>query len=244
MRSEGAALVLRKRLDAALSDGDRIYAVIRGSAGNNGGAGSCSLGTPSRAGQQALVEAALRDAGMAPERVDVVECHGTGTRTGDPVELGALGAALLGRRGADRPLRVGSVKTQSGHTEGAAGVAGLIKRALSLHPGRLVRSLHCATPNPAIDWAGGRIALIGAAQPWAADGDLPRVGGVSAFGIAGTNAHVVLEEAPRRVAGVPAAAARPALAALSARSPQALRDSARALSAALSAAAAPSPADA
>ncbi len=244
VRSEGAALVLLKRLDDALADGDRIYAVVRGSAVNNDGAGSGSLGTPSRAGQQALVEAALRDAGVAPERFDVVECHGTGTRTGDPVELGALGAALLGRRGTDRPLRVGSVKTQIGHTEGAAGIAGLIKLALSLHHRHLVRSLHCTAPNPAIDWAGGRIALIAAEQPWTADGELPRVGGVSAFGIAGTNAHVVLEEAPRQAAAASNTATRPALAALSARSPQALRESARALSAALSAADAPALADA
>ncbi|MGB0128372.1 MAG: type I polyketide synthase, partial [Rhodocyclaceae bacterium] len=222
VRSEGAGIVVLKPLAAALADGDRIYAVIRGSAVNNDGHSSGSMGTPSRSGQEALLRSAYADAGVAPGRVGYVEAHGTGTRAGDPVELGALGAVLgEGRPGGER-ARVGSVKTNFGHTEGAAGVAGLIKVTLAVHHARIPASLHCHELNPVVDWANAPYELARSAVAW----DAPsRVGGVSAFGIAGTNAHVVLENAPPPF--LPADAnvlpSRPALLVLSARSPEALR---------------------
>ncbi len=197
VRSEGAGLLVLKPLDKAQADGDRVYAVIRGSAVNNDGHGSGSMGTPSRAGQAALLRRAYADAGVSLQRLGYVEAHGTGTRAGDPVELGAL-IDVLGESASDGALRthVGSVKTNIGHTEGAAGVAGLVKVALALHHGQIPPSLHCKTPNPAIDWANAPIALVPQRLDWKSAG---RVAGVSGFGIAGTNAHVVLEAAPARL---------------------------------------------
>ena len=166
VRSEGAALVVLKLLDRAVADGDRIYAVIAGSAVNNDGRSSGSMGTPSRVGQEALLRTAYRDAGIAPSRVGYVEAHGTGTRAGDPAELGALGAVLgEGRSDGTRAL-VGSVKTNFGHTEGAAGVAGLVKVALALHHGQIPPSLNCKTLNPAIDWANAPCEIARQATSW------------------------------------------------------------------------------
>lgn len=227
VRSEGAGLVVLKRLSRALADGDRVYAVIRGSAVNNDGRSSGSMGTPSRTGQEELLHSAYRDAGVAPGQVGYVEAHGTGTRAGDPVELGALAAVLGERRAPGQRAAAGSVKTNFGHTEGAAGVAGLIKATLALHHGRIPASLHCREPNPAIPWADMLLAIAREAMPWpAVPGE--RVAGVSAFGIAGTNAHVVLQDLPAAVAAVDTGAntgsGRPcALLPLSARSADALR---------------------
>ncbi|MBX3611468.1 MAG: SDR family NAD(P)-dependent oxidoreductase [Hydrogenophaga sp.] len=224
VRSEGAGVVVLKPLARALADGDRIYALVRGSALNNDGRSSGSMGTPSQAGQEALLRSACADAGVAPAAIDYVEAHGTGTRAGDPVELGAIGTVLGEARERGRPVHVGSVKTNIGHTEGAAGVAGLIKAALALHHERIPQSLHCQQPNPAIDWDGLGVAIAREAMTWPR-GDHPRRAGVSAFGIAGTNAHVVLEEAPEpqpRASEVPNQ--RPSLLVLSARDAAALRE--------------------
>lgn len=227
VRSEGAGLVVLKRLSRALADGDRVYAVIRGSAVNNDGRSSGSMGTPSRTGQEELLRSAYRDAGVAPAQVGYVEAHGTGTRAGDPVELGALAAVLGEERDPAQRAAVGSVKTNFGHTEGAAGVAGLIKATLALHRGRIPASLHCREPNPAIPWADMPLAIAREAMPWpVVPGE--RVAGVSAFGIAGTNAHVVLQDLPSAVAAaetVPdSAGGRPCVVLpLSARSADALR---------------------
>ncbi|MDZ4361103.1 MAG: polyketide synthase, partial [Variovorax sp.] len=222
VRSEGAGLVVLKSLQRALDDGDRIYAVIRGSAINNDGRSSGSMGTPSRVGQEELLRSAYRDAGVAPSRVGYVEAHGTGTRAGDPVELGALSAVL----GDDRPPAhravVGSVKTNIGHTEGAAGVAGLIKAALALHHQHIPQSLHCKVLNPAIPWADMPVAVAQEAAPWPRGAEA-RVAGVSAFGIAGTNAHVVLEDAPAQPQAAVVSTRAHALLALSARSAAALK---------------------
>jgi len=193
VRSEGAGLVVLKPLARAQADGDRIYALVRGSAVNNDGHGSGSMGTPSRSGQQALLRAAYRDAGRPAAEVGYVEAHGTGTRAGDPVELGALSDVLGEGRASGARAAVGSVKTNVGHTEGAAGVAGFIKAALALQHRQIPASLHCVEPNPAIPWAQMPVEVARAARPWPADAPLA---GVSAFGIAGTNAHVVLEGAP------------------------------------------------
>ncbi|MEO8057465.1 MAG: type I polyketide synthase [Burkholderiales bacterium] len=225
VRSEGAALILLKALDRALADGDRIYALVRGSAVNNDGRSSGSMGTPSRIGQEELLRSAYRDAGVSPGRVGYIEAHGTGTRAGDPVELAALGAVLSEGREPNQRARVGSVKTNIGHTEGAAGIAGLIKVALSLHHASIAPSLHCKTPTTAIDWPAMPLELAREGSLWPDSGG-PRIGGVSAFGIAGTNAHVVLEQAPlpADLLASDSALAKPAVLPLSARSPAALRE--------------------
>lgn len=223
VRAEGAAVVALKTLAQARADGDRVYAVIRGSAVNNDGKSSGSMGTPSRIGQQALIHSALRDAGVSPAQVAYVEAHGTGTRAGDPVELGALAAVLAEGRPTGSKVQVGSVKTNIGHTEAVAGVAGLIKGALMLHHGVIPPSLHFTRPNPDIDWRSTPVAIPTEAMPWPESAH-PSIMGVSAFGIGGTNAHVVLEAdaAPVQQADAPADAA-PFLLPLSARSDAALR---------------------
>ncbi len=229
VRSEGAGIVVLKRLTQALADGDRIYAVVRGSATNNDGCSSGVLGRPSRIGHEELLRAAYADAGVPPTSVGYVEAHGTGTRAGDPVEIGALGAVLGAGRGAGATCLVGSVKTNIGHTESAAGIAGLIKAALVLHQGEVPASLHFHEPNPQVPWADLAFRVPNRTEAWPAQASQsgPRVAGVNSFGISGTNAHAVLESAPA-MAQTPAPASkalvhRPALLVLSARSPEALR---------------------
>ncbi len=197
VRSEGAGIMVLKPLAKALSDGDPIYAVILGSAANNDGKTSGSFGTPSRIGQEKLLRQAYSDAGVSPGFVHYIEAHGTGTQVGDPVELEALGSVLqLGRREGSTCL-VGSVKTNLGHTEGAAGIAGLIKVALSLRHRVIPPSLHCNEPNPNIPWQALPLIVARELSPWPSE---PGAGlaGVSSFGIAGTNAHVVVAERPNR----------------------------------------------
>ena len=223
VRSEGVGVVVLKSLCDAVDDGDRIYAVIRGSAINNDGRSSGSMGTPSQVGQEELLRAAYDDAGVSPGHIGYVEAHGTGTRAGDPVELAALSAVLSEGRAPDTRAYVGSVKTNIGHTEGAAGVAGLIKAALALHYGSIPLSLHCREPNPVIPWSDIPCAIPQARQDWPGE-SCPRLAGVSAFGIAGANAHVVLEQAPViGAAGVPVNPRQAQLLPLSAKSPEALR---------------------
>jgi acyl transferase domain-containing protein/acyl carrier protein len=195
VRSEGAAMVVLKRLSQAIVDGDPIYAVIRGSAVNNDGQSSGFLATPGQQGQEEMLRTAYRSAGVNPRDVQYVEAHGTGTRTGDPVELGALGTVLGQDRPLHTPLLVGSVKTNLGHTESAAGIAGLIKVALSLKNGLIPPSLHLKELNPNIHWQEWKLTIPQVPMPWS--GDQEKIAGVSAFGIAGTNAHIVLAEAPK-----------------------------------------------
>jgi acyl transferase domain-containing protein/acyl carrier protein len=195
VRSEGAAVVALKRLSDAVDHGDRIHAVIRGSAVTNDGRTSGYLATPGQAGQEIMLRRAYADAGVDPASVQYIEAHGTGTAAGDPVELGAIGAVVGAARPADRPCMVGSIKTNCGHTEGAAGVAGLVKVALALEHGRVPPSLHCTEPNPNVRWDDLHIRVC--SEPHALEqGDAPAIAGVSSFGIAGTNAHVVLEGPP------------------------------------------------
>ncbi|MCP4655644.1 MAG: type I polyketide synthase, partial [bacterium] len=223
VRSDGVGVVVLKPLSRAQADGDRIYAVIRGSAVTNDGRSSGQLMTPGRGGQEAVLRRAYRDAGLPPAEVDYVEAHGTGTRVGDPVELEALAAVLGEGCSADQKCRVGSVKSNIGHTEGAAGFAGLIKVALALRKGQLPASLHCDTLNPAVPWDEIPLEVQRRTEPWPAR-PRPHRAGVSAFGLSGTNAHVVVEEAPPPAATrPPAAAGRLRLLPLSARSPEALR---------------------
>ena len=222
VRSEGAGMVVLKRLDHALAAGDRIYAVIRGSAVNNDGRSSGSMGRPSRLGQEELLRTAYADAQLAPSQVAYVEAHGTGTRAGDPVELGSLQSVLAEGRPPQRRAYVGSVKTNFGHTEAAAGIAGFIKAALVLHHGAIPPSLHFRTPNPNIPWDALPVTIPTTLLPWPEG--LPAVAGVSSYGIGGTNAHVVLEGAPeQQVIWAAAPARRSSLLPLSARSPEALR---------------------
>jgi acyl transferase domain-containing protein len=192
VRGEGGAAVLLKPLPAALADGNTIYCVIRGSATNNDGA-TDTLTTPSAPAQAAVLAAAYRAAATDAAAVDYVELHGTGTRAGDPVEAAALGAALGARRPAGAPLRVGSVKTNIGHLEGAAGIAGLVKVVLTLHHRVLPPSLHFGTPHPDIPLAELNLRVQRAAEPLPSD--RPAVAGVSSFGMGGTNCHVVLASA-------------------------------------------------
>ncbi len=233
VRSEGTALIALKRLEDAIADGNPIYALIQGSAVNNDGRSSGFLTTPGGAGQEDLLRKAYQDAGVSPGQVQYIEAHGTGTRAGDPVEIGAIGAVVKEGRPKGSVCRVGSVKTNFGHAEGAAGVAGLIKVALSLKHHFLPASLHFQTPNPAIPWDELPVRIQAQPEPWP-EHEGTALGGVSAFGIAGTNAHIVLTEAPETA--VPGAApgrasGSPYLVPLSARSPVALRDQAAALQA-------------
>lgn len=218
--SEGCGVLALKRLDDARADGDPILAVLRGSAVNQDGR-SNGLTAPNGLAQQDVVRRALDDAGLSPSQIDYVECHGTGTALGDPIEATALGAVFSGRPDA-RPLQIGSVKTNFGHAQAAAGVAGVIKVALALQRGALPASLNFSEPSPHIAWARLPLEVVDQPRAWRR-GDVPRRAGVSSFGISGTNAHVILEEAPA-ADDANAAAPEPAesLVLLSARSAPAL----------------------
>ncbi|MFJ1455345.1 type I polyketide synthase [Nocardia sp. N2S4-5] len=222
VRGEGGGIVVLKPLSAAMRDGDTIRAVVRGGAVNNDGA-TMGLTTPSIDGQAAVLRAAYERAGVAPDRVGYVELHGTGTRVGDPIEAAALAAVLGAGRTAATPLRVGSVKTNIGHLEGAAGVLGMIKTVLALEHGRIPPSLNYRAPNPRIPLEQWRLRVQDRLGDWP-DHDRERVAGVSGFGIGGTNCHLVLS-APGPVAPEPVSRPRGAPIAwtLSARSATALR---------------------
>ncbi|NVJ06369.1 SDR family NAD(P)-dependent oxidoreductase [Myxococcus sp. AM001] len=234
VRGEGAGVVVLKRLSEALADGDPVLAVIRGTAVNQDGR-SNGLTAPSRHAQERVIESALRQGGVAPLDVGYVEAHGTGTSLGDPIEVQAL-AAVLGRgRPATSPLGIGSVKTNLGHLEGAAGIASLIKAILALRQRELPRSLHFKEPSPHIPWAELPVEVISEHRAWRVPEGVRRIAGVSSFGFSGTNAHVVLEEAPKGGprAEAPAPVERPELLVLSARSAESLREAAGRLSAML-----------
>ena len=201
VRSEGAGVVVLKPLSKALADGDPIYAVIRGSAVNQDGR-SNGLMAPNPLAQEAVLREAYRQAGVSPGEVQYVEAHGTGTLLGDPIEAKALGAVLGVERPPGQHCAVGSVKTNLGHLEAAAGIAGLIKVALALQHREIPPSLHFEEPNPHIPFDELPLRVQTALSPWPADAG-PALAGVSSFGFGGTNAHVVLEEAPPAVAGMP-----------------------------------------
>ncbi|XHF15017.1 amino acid adenylation domain-containing protein [Archangium gephyra] len=194
-RGEGAGVVVLKRLSDAERDGDRVIAVIRGTAVNHDGRSS-GLTVPNGVAQEAVIRAALQDAGVEPASVSYLEAHGTGTRLGDPQEMRAIAHVYGEQRPAGAPLHVGSVKTNIGHLESAAGVAGLCKVALSLSRGRIPAHLHLRTPSTRIPWANIPVKVPRETVEWNA-GTGPRRGAVSSFGLSGTNAHVVLEEYAR-----------------------------------------------
>ncbi|RBM15535.1 polyketide synthase, partial [Streptomyces sp. PT12] len=191
VRGEGGAVLLLKPLYLALADGDRVHGVILGSAVNNDGGGD-SLGTPRGSAQEEVVRLAHERAATNPERVGYVELHGTGTPVGDPIEAAALGAALGTGRPADEPLRVGSVKTNIGHLESAAGIVGLLKVVLSITGGELPPSLNFAEPNPDIPLKRLNLRVQAELGPWPGNGAEPPLAGVSSFGLGGTNCHVVV----------------------------------------------------
>jgi len=195
-RGEGCGVVVLKRLSDAIAHGDNILALIRGSAVNQDGASS-GLTVPNGPAQQALIRHALAGAGVEPGQVSYVEAHGTGTSLGDPIEVESL-AAVLGRgRSKDQPLIIGSAKTNIGHLESAAGVAGLIKLVLALQHQEIPPHLHLKNPNPYIPWAELPVVIPTQLTPWPSPNG-PRIAGLSGFGVSGTNAHLVVEEAPVR----------------------------------------------
>ncbi|MCF3650814.1 amino acid adenylation domain-containing protein [Synoicihabitans lomoniglobus] len=195
VRGEGCGAVVLKRLSDAERDGDAILAVVRGSAINQDGPSS-GLTVPHGPAQEQLLRDALTRAGLQPSDIDYIEAHGTGTSLGDPIEVGALGRVFASGRTTACPLRLGSVKTNLGHLESAAGMAGFIKTILALHHEALPPHLHFDTPSPQIDWQGDRIVVPTKLTPWPRH-DRPRRAGLSAFGFSGTNVHVVIEEGPR-----------------------------------------------
>ncbi|QDU91227.1 Phthiocerol/phenolphthiocerol synthesis polyketide synthase type I PpsA [Pirellulimonas nuda] len=224
VRGEGCGVVVLKRLSAALADGDRVWAVLRGTAVGQDGR-SNGLTAPSGPSQQDVIRQALAASGLKPADIDYIEAHGTGTELGDPTEMGALGA-VFGER--DRPLAVGSVKTNIGHLEGAAGVAGLIKACLALHHGQQPPTLNFAAPSPHIDWS-LPLEVSGELRAWPEEEGRVRRAGVSSFGFGGANAHAVLESAPNKAPGTLSEKVPDTFSwvTLSARTPAALAEQAR-----------------
>ncbi len=193
VRAEGCGVVILKRLSEAEADGDRIWAVIRGSAVNHGGTG-VGLTVPNTPGLAQVMENALAQAGVDPLDVDYVEAHGTGTAVGDPIELNAVESVYGRGRDTRNPLLIGSVKTNVGHLESAAGVAGLIKAALVVKRGVIPKHLHFHTPNPAFQWDSASLKVTTSMTDWPDRTGRPRVVGVNCFGISGTNAHLLVAE--------------------------------------------------
>ncbi|MFC3549825.1 amino acid adenylation domain-containing protein [Lysobacter cavernae] len=217
--SDGAAVVLLKRLSDAIADGNPVHAVIRGGAVNNDGGGKASFTAPSSDGQAAVIAMALDDAGVEARSIGYVEAHGTATPLGDPIEIEGLVKAFRRSTSDTGFCRIGSVKSNIGHTVTAAGAAGVIKTALALQQHTIPATVHFQSGNPVIDFAGSPFVVNAGLDEWRSDG-MPRRAGVSSFGVGGTNAHVVLEEAPPLPASEPAQG--PQLLVLSARTPTAL----------------------
>jgi len=195
-RGEGCGIVVLKRLSDAVKDGDNIRAVIRGSAVNHDGPSS-ALTVPNKLAQEKLIQQALKAAKVEPAQVSYVEAHGTGTSLGDPMEVRALASVFEQGRDRENPLQIASVKTNIGHLEAAAGIAGVIKVVLQLQHQKIAPNLHFVNPNPYIDWENIPVKVPTQLTPWLSSSGEKRVAGVSSFAISGTNAHIVLEEAPK-----------------------------------------------
>ena len=222
-RGEGCAIVVLKRLSDAVEDSDNILALIRGSAVNHDGR-SGGLTVPNGLAQQKVIRAALTNAGVEPNQINYVEVHGTGTALGDPIEVEALANLLREGRSQERPLMLGSVKTNIGHLEAAAGVAALVKVVLAMQHEEIPPHLHLKTLNPAIAWQDLPLAIPTEATPWQTEAEQKRLAGISSFGMSGTNAHVVLEEAPQTKLPPPEVERPLHLLTLSAKSDRALQE--------------------
>ena len=195
VRGEGCGMVVLKRLSEAEADGDRIYAVIRGSAVNQNGA-SAGLTVPNGPAQERVMAEALSQAGASPSDVDYLEAHATGSQLGDPIELNAAASVYGKGRDAEHPLLVGSVKSNIGHIESAAGIAAFIKTVLSMNRGAIPKSLHIETPNPNFEWDQNPVLITSDKTAWPTNSARPPLAGVNAFGLSGTNAHVLVEGYP------------------------------------------------